>query len=241
MTKSSDELEIRSYVVSRLRTLMPSARIVHELNVAGQGTNRIDVAAVTPIAIVGVEIKSKKDTLKRLDEQLKAFRQCCHFVIVAAHEKHFAEWRSEHWRDDVPSESQLNHPLFFGERHRFGRHVWRYPVPEPILGQWRTDFDPHKDLLTQPRAAHMLDMLWASELHAECHRHRVSCNSRSTRGDMIRDMVWLMTGKEICHAVCRQLRGRVFAEADPPIFETTASPSVTRQGQAEMLLERTAS
>jgi hypothetical protein len=238
LTKSSDELEIRSYVVSRLRTLMPSARIIHELNVAGQGTNRIDVAAVTTTAVVGVEIKSKKDTLKRLDEQWKAFRQCCHFVFVAAHEKHFVDWRNDGRRDDVPSDAHLNHPLFLG-KWSMEKHTLQYPKQPPR--RYGSSFNPHTDVLTQPRALYLLEMLWASELQAECHRHRISCNSRSTRGEMIRDMVWMMTGKEICHAVCRQLRGRVFAEADPPIFETTASPSVTRQVQAEMPLERTAS
>jgi len=66
---SASEEEIRAAVVGRLRELMPDARIVHELNVAGQGSNRIDVAAIGKQAIVGVEIKSRKDVLKRLDEQ----------------------------------------------------------------------------------------------------------------------------------------------------------------------------
>lgn len=42
MARSSDEQEIRDFVVAKLRQLMPSARIVHELNVSGQGSNRLD-------------------------------------------------------------------------------------------------------------------------------------------------------------------------------------------------------
>lgn len=87
---------------------MPGARIVHELNVAGQGTNRIDVAAIETQAIVGVEIKSRKDMLKRLAEQWDTFSKCCHCIIVAAHEKHFIEHREPDWRDDVPSEIRLD-------------------------------------------------------------------------------------------------------------------------------------
>ncbi|MGX1741606.1 hypothetical protein ACWIEX_08630 [Bosea sp. NPDC055353] len=90
---SADEEEIRAAVIVRLRELMPNARLVHELNVAGQGSNRIDVAAIDRQVIVAVEIKSRKDTLKRLGEQWDAFTRCCHYVIVAAHEKHFVEHR----------------------------------------------------------------------------------------------------------------------------------------------------
>lgn len=227
MTKSADEAEIRNAVVERLRELMPSARIVHELNVAGTGTNRIDVAAITSTAIVAVEIKSKKDTLKRLEDQWNAFSECCHFVVVAAHEKHFSEYRSKGWCNAVPSELRINHPKFaalYSLRNRF----WRYPKPEnptsnhggfgyPDAERWY--FQPLTETQHQPRAASMLGMLWAEELREECSKHRLSCSSRSTRPDMIRDMVWHLTGKEICHAVCRQLRARNFAEADPPVAD----------------------
>lgn len=227
MTKSSDETEIRTAVVERLRELMPSARIVHELNVAGTGTNRIDVAAITKSAIVAVEIKSKKDTLKRLDEQWKAFSECCHFVVVAAHEKHFREYRHHGQRDDLPGELRLDHPVFLSSYSKANR-VWRYPKPAnpsrdgggfryPNGEKWF--FEPLIETQHQPRAASMLGLLWAEELRDECSTHRLSCSSRSTRPDMIRDMVWHLTGKEICHAVCRQLRQRHFAEADAPIAD----------------------
>ncbi|WP_159953174.1 hypothetical protein [Rhizobium sp. 18065] len=224
MTKSSDEAEIRSFVVDRLRGLMPGARIVHELNVAGTGTNRIDVAAVTTSAIVAVEVKSKKDTLVRLDEQWPAFNRCCHFVIVAAHDKHFAEFRDPQWRDDIPSEPRLNHPIFF-KRWNMERHVWRYPTPLTSR-MARESFHPAKDTIRQPRAEDLLFMLWANELRDECSRHRLHSGGRATRPDMVRDMVWHMTGREIAEAVCRQLRQRTFAEADPPIYAGARQPSM---------------
>lgn len=212
---SADEEEIRIAVVARLRELMPSARIVHELNVAGQGTNRIDVAAIGTQAIVGVEIKSRKDTLKRLGEQWDAFTKCCHFVVVAAHEKHFIEHREPLQRADVPSQLRLNHPAFADSWYR-QRHVWRFPCPAdgryPVDKHWT--FDPLRDVRRQPKASAMLDMLWADELRAECARHGLSASTRRTRPDMIADMVWMMTGREIVQAVCRQLRERGFARAD---------------------------
>lgn len=223
MTRSFDEQEIRNAVVSRLRQLMPGARIVHELNVAGQGTNRIDVAAIGTEHIVAVEIKSRKDVLKRLEEQWKAFNEVCHFVIVAAHEKHFADFREKYWSDDHPPERRLNHPLFFDKwAHVF--HVWQYPMPpEEARSRYRPDgtswtFERLHHLDKIPRATSMLEMLWAAELQAECRRHLISCSQRSTRGVMVRDLAWNLTGKEITHAVCRQLRQRAFAEADAPIY-----------------------
>lgn len=231
MTRSLDEQEIRNAVVARLRELVPGYRIVHELNVAGQGSNRIDVAAIGTEHIVGVEIKSRKDVLKRLDEQWKAFNRVCHLVIVAAHEKHFADYRHDGWRADVPSERHLNHPLFFG--HPRGRKkAWHFPRPDyeamdyyrrRDADDWR--FDRFRDLMRIPHATEMLDMLWAAELQAECHRHHVSCTSRSTRPDMIRALAWNLTGKEVTHAVCRQLRQRSFAEADAPIYPDQPAPA----------------
>lgn len=225
MTRSADEQAIRNEVVARLRELLPGARVVHELNVAGQGTNRIDVAAITTDFIVGVEIKSKKDTLKRLDEQWAAFVKCCHLVIVAAHEKHFAEYRSPSDREDVPPEIDLNHPLFLG-KYRQRDHVWRFPRPPDDAAQrfWRRNgerwlFDPWRDIRPKlpPRSTDLLQMLWANELQSECHRHRLSATSRSTRFTMMREMALMMTGREVAQAVCRQIRARTFAEADAPI------------------------
>jgi hypothetical protein len=218
---SAAEREIRDVVVSRLRELVPSARIVHELNCAGQGTNRIDVAAITSDTIIGVEIKSQKDVLKRLTDQLKAFRKCCHVVVVAAHEKHFKEYRDDHWRDDVPGELWLDHPEFFGKHVYSENGVWRYPRPEQ--GRWGRPtwyFDIAKDTGWKfpLRSSDLLQMLWADELREECARHRIPIRSRADRGTMIRSMALMMTGREVAHAVCRQLRARSFAESDAPIF-----------------------
>lgn len=222
---SSDEREIRDAVATRLRELVPGARVVHELNVCGTGSNRIDVAAIGPELIVAVEVKSKKDKLDRLDEQWPAFNACCHHVVVAAHEKHFVAHPevNDRIRDELPRELTLNHPLFVTKRF-WGHKVWRSPRPEAddLLRKDTWMFSTHWDRVrgakpAQPRAAAMLNMLWAEELREECARHRLDGGSRRTRPDMIADMVWMMTGREICQAVCRQLRARVFAEADPVI------------------------
>lgn len=218
--RSADEQEIRDAVVACLRQHLPDVRIIHELNVAGHGSNRIDVAAVTPQAIVAVEIKSKKDTLSRLADQWKAFNAACHRVYIAAHEKHFREHREKNWSDDHPSDWTLDHPLFADKWHSM-RNVWRYPAPdetrEPMWRRtWRVE---PKELLRQPRAVDLLGLLWAAELRDECARHRLAAGSRRVMGEMVQDMAWNMTGREIAEAVCRQLRKRHFMEADQPIAE----------------------
>jgi len=230
MTRSLDEQEIRNAVVARLRELLPGYRIIHELNVAGQGSNRIDVAAIGTEHIVGVEIKSRKDVLKRLDEQWAAFNKVCHFVVVAAHEKHFTGFRETYWKDDRASVPQLNHPLFYG-KWKHDNHVWRFPKPqESEWSKYRPDgtswsFDRLRQFDRIPHATKLLEMLWAAELQAECYRHRVACTSRSTRPDMIRALAWNLTGKDVTHAVCRQLRQRSFAEADAPIYPEQTEPA----------------
>lgn len=225
---SSDEEEIRLAVEARLRQLMPAARIVHELNVCGQGSNRIDVAAISRQAIVAVEIKSKKDTLKRLSEQWTAFSKAAHVVIVAAHEKHFIDFKRDGERADVPPRRRLNHPEFLDNWSKTDR-VWRFPRPEQNrdCAFWDRGptwtFDPVKDTRQQPSARAMLGMLWAEELRAECHRHGVAATSRSSRSPMIADLVWSLTGREVVEAVCRQLRAREFARADPVVAHSEAA------------------
>lgn len=211
--RSKEENEIRVKVVERLRGMFPEARIIHELNIAGEGSRRIDVAAVTEQRLIGVEIKSAKDNLKRLEDQFKAYSECFHFVFVAAHEKHFVEFRERYWREDVASKYYLDHELFsLGKRIK---NVWRFP--EEIEVEAWEKFDPVRDTADQPRALSMLRMLWADELRQECLRHDIEVKSRATRATMINNMVWNMTGKQVVEAVCRQLRSRPFNEADDAI------------------------
>ena len=218
---SDAEIEIRTAVVDRLRELVPSGRIIHELNTASTGSRRIDVACVTPDKIYGVELKSEKDKLDRLQIQWDAFTACCHHVVVAAHRKFFVEHRSRWQGSDSEPMLRLDHPL--SKSWAFRIALWCHPTPEFFLDSqyeklWSIDMRRVAHL-PEPRAAAMLDMLWRDELFHECARHGVSVARRATRSEMIREMAWHMTGKEVCHAVCRQLRARDFTEADAPIVE----------------------
>lgn len=214
---SSSEREIRDAVCAYFKKNAPSARIVHELNVNGASSCRADLAIVWQNFLALVEIKSEKDVLKRLPEQAWAFKRSSHKFIAVIHKKHF-----------------IDDPEFICERRILKQHhpenyrekftIWEYPQPENT--RYRMDFPwqfyfNKPDFNTTPTAPYpLLDLLWRDELYQECALHRVTVPKRACRHRMIEEMSWHMTGKEITRAVCRQLRQRPFAEADPAILET---------------------
>lgn len=213
MAGSQAERDIRDAVVDHLRASLPGARIVHELVV---GQCRADIAAIEPECLTLVEIKSKKDTLDRLKRQVEEFEPACHRFIVVADQRWFEEfdYRNGQGRGYRPGDGLDCVPI---------GSAWRWPKAErgQFLYDWgwqlprRTEWEPH--------AAKLLALLWKYELIAEAGKHGVAANTRSTIGTLIRDMTWMMTGREIAHAVCRQLRARHFPEADAPILESKAA------------------
>lgn len=211
MSGSASERAIRDYTADRLRKMMPDARVIHELVVGGC---RADLAAVQPERITLVEIKSEKDTLKRLPEQLRQFTRAAHEVIVVAHER---------WFDTMPYKN--GHPRFAPSdalsdaTNGHACDTWAYPedAERRMYGRWSRM--AYRQNIPEPHAHRLLELCWKDELLAECYRHRIAATSRTTVINMIRDMAWLMTGKEIAQAVCRQLRARSFPEADIPIIE----------------------
>lgn len=225
MAGSSAELAIRDAVVPRLRQLFPEGRIVHELNTRGQGSSRIDLASISEDKVIAVEIKSEKDKLDRLGHQINDFTRCSDWLIVAAHRKHFADYREAGWRQDVPTRLQLNHDTAkVLHRCSVDGDVWCFPDTddERVDGRFSSDgvwpvARAYYGLRFGPAPADLLNMLWADELRSECARHGISAGSRRTIIEMIVDMCAVMTGRDIRRAVCRQLRARPFSEADDAV------------------------
>ena len=213
MSGSASEREIRDYAAGRLRQMIPGARIIHELVVGGC---RADLAAVTDERVTLVEIKSERDTLKRLPEQVRQFNRAAHEVIVIAHER---------WWDAEPYDNGA--PRFVpGKELADGvkaTTVWGYPevADRDPYGAW--SMQRQWSSQPEPHAARLLELCWKSELLAECSRHRISASSRTNMMTLIRDMTWHMTGAEIARSVCRQLRNREFPEAVAPIIERIAA------------------
>ena len=160
--RSSDEAEIRDAVVSQLRRIRPDARIIHEINVAGTGSNRIDIIAVDHAEIIAVEVKSKKDTLTRLPAQITAMKNVAHHVIIAVHEKFLV-------RDMVfPNHERFHIP---GIKEYGPFRPWIYPEirTRPGYGWSENGSWRHPDAVTTtalPDGA--LAMLWADELRNLC-------------------------------------------------------------------------
>ena len=202
--RSGAEQEIRDAVVAKIRACLPDARVIHELNAFGSGSNRIDVAAVTRDKLFAFEIKSEKDTLKRWPDQKRVFEACSHFLILAAHRCHF-ELTTEY-----------SEPAFKWPHDVWGRGVWMYPdptcsAPYPT-SEYAWELPRYNGM--EPHAYRFLETLWAAELKAIASRLNIDAGKRPTRHDLIVSITRLASGREIAEGVCEMLRRRSFAEAD---------------------------
>lgn len=190
---------MRALVVPKLRQLWPDARIIHELPLR-YSTRRIDLAAVTPDALVSVEIKSSRDDTSRLEAQMRGFAPVSDFMICAVAPKHLT--------GDVTNiiERTVGHAC----------GLWVVDVPCGSVtvdrGHW---------LLRGRWAHHMLDMLHVEELIAIADQHRVSRKRRPNHTDLVDALTDILAGREVKAAFFAALRSRhaFAAQSDPPIRE----------------------
>lgn len=204
--RSSAEAEVRDAVVARLRQLRPDARIMHEVNASSFG-NRIDVLAVSPAEIIAVEVKSAKDKLDRLPDQLKAMRGCAHHVIAALHEKFgtlLESRRRPEFERDGKSYIRMA-PESIGDAL-----AWMFPE---LQVRWR---EPSASV-TQPLPPAAIDMLWREELRAMCHAYGLPASSRLAMPALIATLRWNLTGRQITQGICATLRARACVEADEAV------------------------
>lgn len=211
--RSSAEGEVREAVVARLRQIRPNARIIHEINVTAFG-NRVDVMAVDRAEIIAVEIKSAKDKLDRLKDQVAAMQRCSHHAIAALHEKFLIETvtnpqAADYERDGVHYLG--SHP----DGAPFGK-TWIYPErPRGRYsnGTWR---EPDASL-QKPLPAAAIDMLWRVELLRMCEMFGVSAGRRPVMETMVNALRWQLSGRDLTLGICAALRARACIEADPAI------------------------
>jgi hypothetical protein len=191
--RSLEELAMRDAVERWGRLRWPDARVVHEL-VTSQC--RIDMAFIRPSDLIGVEIKSDKDVLDRLDIQIKTFRDHIPEVWIMTGPK---------WADK---------PL----------GMWGVAVIENGDVQMRRNnvpvWAPQRRWDVYPR---MLHLLWAQEARNIAARMRISHAKRSPLTKLLPTLAEMMTGREIVREVCTELRARnAFWKADPPILAVAA-------------------
>lgn len=221
--RSSAEAEVRTAVVERLRQRRADARIIHEINVSGEGSNRIDVLAVSPSEIIAIEIKSAKDKLDRLPMQIQSMRGCAHHVVAVLHEKFLVEQETNPGAAHCERDGK-----YFLKRlpdgvslHSSRCLAWVYPeVRRAMPG---AGFDPIAVWeMPNPRVeealpAGAIDMLWRDELAWLCGSLGVAAGRRSTMPEMIAALRWHCNGRELTRGICAALRRRECIEADPAV------------------------
>jgi len=235
MAGSVAEERIRAKVEASLRRSFPDARIIHELMLE-QGGCRIDIAAVTPDRIVLGEIKSERDVLKRLADQMRAafavtddvrlYVADKHVAAVSALEDYYIEVPRDppernHYSGELLTTKLVNNPNRIALLSR--TQLIREDGPEGDL----RPFDRHRvsssDAIPHPKA--VFDLLWAAEQEVVV---RSIGGGKAARGAMARFAVENMTGAQIRRAACAALRARAFPRADPPII-LEGVPRIARQ------------
>lgn len=210
MAGSAAEERLRLKAVEALRRARPGARIAHELNMAGSGSIRLDLAAVDLEHLILVEIKSERDKLDRLKDQLRAAQDVANevwLVITVRHaEKIIA---AANFITGRVADAEL-YELLGRTKVLIENTAGELQILTRGSGDWPMD-GPPQGLFPDPRA--LWAVLWANEMRAELSAWGCS----SSMAPMTRFAVDSLTGRQIRQAVCRQLRARPFARADAPV------------------------
>lgn len=210
--RSDAEKEIRDAVVAKLRRCRPNARIIHEINLL-DGRVRCDVMAVDRAEIITVEIKSERDKLDRLFDQIDAMKRTSHTAIAALHRK---------FMPDIDSTAM---PRLEGMS--WDQIVWWHPAAQDMAEAHHRAFTwsepPVENSLQQALPPDAISLLHAHELRGLCERLGISLPPRANMKVAEAALRWGASGRDITTGICRALRTRTWAaEADDPIIEDAA-------------------
>lgn len=220
VNRSSEELRMRELIAPVLRAHWPEARIIHELPLR-YSERRIDMAAVTPSDIFAVEIKSSRDVLDRLEQQLRRFAPICSAIFVALAPCHredgdkFAAAPRRKPRTEKPRASEI-----VREANRGYDRIETWTVDAEAWLVDRGSYWPN--YRARPWPAQMLQMLHRDELLQIAGRRRLVASERGATHDFLVELCNnRLTSLEIRADVCAALRGRdAFDKAsDAPIVE----------------------
>ena len=192
---SSEEAAMREQVIAWGRKRWPGARVMHELDVWGC---RIDLAFVTTTEIIGVEIKSSKDVLDRLERQMESYLKVLPEVWLAFAPK-WAEHHGAPWQVGLllVTEDSLTEHIPYGQDRSYAHAA-------------KADM-----MLTAPA----LDLLMKPELLALARSHGLKVKDRATNKVLMGLLARKLTGDQIINGICAQLRARRRGwEADEPIM-----------------------
>jgi hypothetical protein len=212
MAGSSVEREIRNTVIDKVRQFRPGSRIIHELNTAGTGSPRADLAVVGPAEILLFEIKSERDVLKRLEHQWKAFNACSHQTFLVLDRKFFIEKEYANGAGVRYEPTEFLSSVFTSPQIR--NNVWTYPEPKKNANKYMDQTWKFKSLYDTPCTRAMLNLLWRAELVELCQKLSLPYMSRDNMAKLTERLILGATGRQITEGVCQSLRTRKFAEAD---------------------------
>lgn len=186
------DCDIRAVLKPRLKKRFertPSL-IVDELGFDGH-IARIDVAVVN-CSLHGYEIKSERDTLSRLDQQLGHYANQFHYVTVVAADKHL---------DGVLAMSPVSVGLIRATMQR-GRVVLRQVRRPRSLGQ------------TADRIARLF---WWPEALAVLEKHNLAKGAKRLNGDMLRSrLLDHFTAPQLLEELRETLAGRRAEQSHTP-------------------------
>ena len=172
--------------VEWLRGHYPGALIIPEFVCGAMGNARVDVAAIMPDGIHGVEVKGDGDTHARLPSQGPLFSAVCSTVHLI-------------WTPNKPDYNTKHCPPYWGRLH-----INEGQVTSAYYDCWR-------DCLLSPYQ--LLGTIWRKEMKRLCVRLRVSHDpKRSTVAQMTRDIADNIPLKEIRNGVCEILRERDWSQ-----------------------------
>lgn len=223
MHGSEAEVRIRDKTEALLRECFPDARIVHEFPLGGV---RMDIAAVTPDSLILAEIKSERDTLDRLANQVRAATCLGGEVWVCYHERWQEDirWRCRQHTDEPIAIQGMPGAYSYGTNpdHVPGLSscVLLSETAETPLTPDRWTRDPRDRRYRTDRfdSRQLLGLIHKPELLALAKPH--GAKTRMTSCDLIALCHEHMTGRQIRRGVLAAIRAHHFFWADPPIALT---------------------
>jgi hypothetical protein len=189
------DFQIRSALRDRLHSLHanePDTAIIDELSLC-QGDARVDMAVVNG-SFSGYEIKSDRDTLARLPNQLATYELCFDTMTIVVGLRHVAECR-----ETLPHWWGIWEAVSTPEGVRFG--CWREPAANPKIAPER-----------------VVQLLWKNEAREVLQDLGIKPPAKSSRRELWTKLVAAVSPEELFRIVRRRIRARGDWRSGPTPF-----------------------
>lgn len=225
--------ELKKLAIEWLKTTYPNSIIVTEMSVADWGAASIDVAAITPTHMVGVEIKGEGDSPTRLDRQGITYgmvaREMWLLCDPGLQDKCFAR-RPRGWGRLELHKGQIrpyNKATKRGEAIEMANGNTRWPSVRDD-SRYEPEIVGHQ-LHQTPWT--MCGTLWRDELYEIARIYKLSCGSRAAHVLPLTEAICDGLPVTIIHdEMIRALRDRIWRK---PVIDTRhADPVPEKEAQS---------